>query len=299
MLSLGQRPQRTLREPSPVVAGTGLLTGADVRLRFRPADAGVGIVFVRTDLRPLVHLPARAAYVTGTARRTTIGRDPAHVALVEHVLAALHGMRIDNCYVEIDGPEPPGLDGSARGFVEAIVAAGIDHLDESCEVWTVARPITVRQNGASLTLYPAESAELRMTYLLDYGPGSPIDRQSVTLDVTPGSFRGEIAASRTFLLQHEAEAFRRAGIGAKTTPRDVLVFGPRGPIDNRLHSADEPARHKILDLIGDLALGGLDVRGHFVGYRSGHPLNVDMARALSRGERSALAGPCRRYRAAA
>src|SRR5437879_10254375 len=110
------RPQRTLRRPVEV-AGVGFLTGAGVRIRFVPAPPSTGVVFVRTDLSPHVSIAAHVSQVTGTARRTTLGRPPAEVSLVEHVLAALAGLRIDNCRVELDAPEPPGLDGSARGFV--------------------------------------------------------------------------------------------------------------------------------------------------------------------------------------
>jgi UDP-3-O-acyl N-acetylglucosamine deacetylase len=275
------RPQRTLARAAEV-EGVGFLTGARVRLRFVPAPADAGVAFVRTDLRPAVAIPARLDQVTGTQRRTTLGQPPAHVGLVEHVLAALAGLRIDNCHVELDAPEPPGLDGSARGFVEALRRAGTVVQPARRAAWAVEEPVVVAHGGATLALHPAEKNEFRISYLLDYGPRSPIGRQAHTQIVTPGQFAREVAPCRTFLLEEEAAELRRQGLGARTTAADLLVFGRHGPIDNRLRHANEPARHKVLDIIGDLALLGHDLRGHVVAYRSGHPLNVELVRALSR-----------------
>jgi UDP-3-O-[3-hydroxymyristoyl] N-acetylglucosamine deacetylase len=273
------RYQRTVAR-SVEVRGVGFLTGAEVRLRFQPAPPSTGVVFVRSDLSPPAHIPARLGLVTGTARRTTLGQPPAQVALVEHVLAALGGLRIDNCVVELNAPEPPGLDGSALGFVEALHTAGAVLQPERRAVWGVTAPLVVSQPGATLTLHPEPRDELRISYFLDYGLGCPIDRQTHTQTITPERFASELAAARTFLLEKEAQEFRRQGLGARTTTADLLVFGPRGPIDNRLRWADEPARHKILDVVGDLMLLGQDVRGHLVACRSGHPLNVALVRAL-------------------
>ncbi len=284
------RYQRTLARPAEVES-VGFLTGAAVRLRFVPAPPDSGVVFVRTDLRPRVHLPARIEQVTGTHRRTTLGRPPAQVGLVEHVLAALAGLRIDNCYVELDAPEPPGLDGSARRFVEALRRGGTALQPERRAVWSVERPVVVSHGGATLAIHPADGDELKVSYLLDYGPGSPIGRQAHTQLITPEWFADEAASCRTFILEAEAAELRRQGLGARTTAADLLVFGRRGPIDNRLRYANEPARHKVLDLVGDLALFGHDLRGHVVAYRSGHPLNVELVRVLSRKLESGCAVP--------
>ncbi len=273
------RSQRTLARPA-VVEGVGFLTGANVRLRFAPAPPNTGVVFVRTDLRPAAHIPARIDHVTGTRRRTTLGHAPAQVGLVEHVLAALAGTRVDNCHVELDAPEPPGLDGSARRFVEALREAGTVLQAGHRAVWAVDRPVVVGHDGATLAIHPDD--ELKISYLLDYGPFSPIARQAHTQVISPEGFAAEVASCRTFILEEEAAELRRQGLGARTTAADLLVFGPRGPIDNTLRYANEPARHKVLDLVGDLALFGHDLRGHVVAYRSGHPLNVELVRALSR-----------------
>jgi UDP-3-O-acyl N-acetylglucosamine deacetylase len=245
-----------------------------------PAAVGAGVVFTRTDLGGDVRIPARVDQVTGTQRRTTLGEARASVSMVEHVLAALAGLHIDNCLVEVDAPEPPGLDGSARGFVKALRQAGTRVQPGRRAVWAPAASIVVRQSGATLALHPGPVPELRISYLLDYGPLAPIARQIHTESVTPMSFANELSACRTFLLEEEAVEFRRQGLGARTDFTDLLVFGPRGPIHNKLRYGNEPARHKVLDLVGDLALLGQDVCGHVVAYRSGHPLNVELVRTL-------------------
>jgi UDP-3-O-acyl N-acetylglucosamine deacetylase len=284
----GYRWQRTIAEPIQV-HGVGFLTGAMVRLRFVPAPASTGVVFVRSDLRPPVHLPARVEYVTGTQRRTTLGRPPAQVELVEHVLAALAGLHIDNCFVELNAAEPPGLDGSSRRFVDALCQARPIIQPARREITSFDAPVIVARHGATLTLHPAATDELRISYLLDYGRHSPIGWQMHTLTLTPESFASDIAGCRTFLLESEASELRRQGFGARTTAADLLVFGKSGPIDNELRFANEPARHKILDIVGDLSLLGHDVRGHLVAYRSGHPLNVELVQCLSRGACAELA----------
>jgi UDP-3-O-acyl N-acetylglucosamine deacetylase len=279
VISYGERSQRTIARPAEV-CGTGFLTGARVRLRFLPAPPSCGVVFVRTDLRSRPEIPASVTLVTGTRRRTTLGDEPARVGLVEHVLAALAGLRVDNCLVELDAPEPPGLDGSARAFVDALLAAGLVRQAGRRPVWAVTDPVVLHAGGASLALRPTEGGELTLSYFLDYGPRSPIARQVHTEVLRPGGFCREIAPCRTFILESEAEELRRQGIGSRTTFADLLVFGPRGPVDNRLRFANEPARHKVLDLVGDLSLLGADLCGHVVAYRSGHEMNVELVRAL-------------------
>jgi UDP-3-O-acyl N-acetylglucosamine deacetylase len=273
------RYQRTIARPAEV-RGTGFLTGARVRLRFVPAPPCSGVVFVRTDLRPRAHIAAHITNVTGTRRRTTLGHAPADVGLVEHVLASLAGLRVDNCVVELDAPEPPGLDGSARGFVEALLAAGLKRQAAQRPVWCVEEPVVLAANGATLALHPTGGEGLTLSYFLDYGLTSPIGRQVHTQTLTPASFASQLAPCRTFILESEADELRRQGLGARTTAADLLVFGRRGPIDNTLRFANEPARHKVLDMVGDLSLLGVDLCGHVVAYRSGHPLNVELARVV-------------------
>jgi UDP-3-O-acyl N-acetylglucosamine deacetylase len=275
------RCQRTIAQPTEVV-GVGFLTGAMVRMRFAPAPPDSGVVFVRTDLRPRAVIPACLENVTGTQRRTTLGQAPAQVGLVEHVLAALAGLRIDNCQIELNAPEPPGMDGSSRHFVEALNSAGCVLQTARRPSCSVSSPIVVEHQGATLALHPPENDELQISYFLDYGLHSPIARQRHSEVITPQSFANEIAGCRTFLLESEALELRRQGLGVRTTTSDLVIFGEHGPIDNTLRYANEPARHKILDILGDLALLGHDICGHVVAYRSGHPLNVELGRALRR-----------------
>lgn len=280
MRKLCYRHQRTIATPVEI-RGLGFLTGANVQLCFRPAPPDTGIVFQRIDLKPEVQIPARVESVTGTHRRTTLGKAPAQVELVEHVLAALAGLRIDNCFVELNAPEPPGLDGSSQRFVEALRDAGAVLQPARRTIWAVDTPIVLSHQGATLAVYPSDEDELKISYVLDYGLHSPIGRQVHTQRITPEHFSHEIADCRTFLLETEAVELRRQGLGKRTTPSDLLVFGHAGPIENRVRHANEPARHKVLDLVGDLSLFGHDLRGHLVAYRSGHPLNVELVRALN------------------
>lgn len=276
---IGYRHQRTLAVPAEI-EGVGFVTGARVRVRFLPAAPHSGLVFRRTDQPAAPPVPARADLVTGTARRTTLGPPEHGVTLVEHLLATLAGLRIDNCEIELNGPEPPGLDGSSAGYVAALSAAGATTQFARRSVWAVSESVVVSSGGATIALHPATDTALRASYLLDYGTIQPIHRQTFTVDVTPGEFVREVAGCRTFVTVSEAEALRKQGVGKHLTPADLIVFGERGPIGNRLRFADEPARHKVLDMIGDLALCGFDLAGHVVAYRSGHALNVELARTL-------------------
>jgi UDP-3-O-acyl N-acetylglucosamine deacetylase len=279
MRRVSDRLQQTIRHPVEV-EGIGFLTGAEVRLRFLPAPPDTGIVFVRTDLDPPQSIPARVERVTGTARRTTLGHLPAQVSLVEHVVAALAGLHIDNCRVELNAPEPPGLDGSSLAFVRALVRADAEVQDAPRGVWRVDHPIILRQGGATIAFHPPRRPGLTVTYFLDYGHDVSLRPHCRTQPVTPQTFLNDIAGCRTFLLEREAYELRKQGLGSRTTAADLLVFGSHGPIDNTLRFEDEPARHKILDIVGDLGLLGADLHGHVVAYRSGHPLNIELARTL-------------------
>jgi UDP-3-O-[3-hydroxymyristoyl] N-acetylglucosamine deacetylase/3-hydroxyacyl-[acyl-carrier-protein] dehydratase len=273
------RPERTLARTTEV-RGVGFFHGSDVNLRFHPADAGTGIIFARSDLpgRPVV--PAHIDKVIPSQRRTTIRQGAATVEMIEHVMAALAGLWIDNCVVEIDARECPGCDGSSRAFVEALDHAGIIEQNRTRQALVLERPVSVREGDAILAALPGAPGRLTLSYHLDYGREAPINVQSLCLELTPDTFRDELAASRTFVLEAEANALRAAGIGLRTTPADLLIFGRDGIIGNALRYPDECVRHKILDMVGDLALLGIDLHGFVVAHRSGHQTNAALARKL-------------------
>jgi UDP-3-O-[3-hydroxymyristoyl] N-acetylglucosamine deacetylase/3-hydroxyacyl-[acyl-carrier-protein] dehydratase len=274
-----RRPQRTIARETEL-RGVGFLFGSDVTMRFRPAGADHGVVFVRADLPQRPSVRAHIRNVIPRQRRTTIQEGAATVEMIEHVMAALAGLRIDNCSIEIDAPEVPGCDGSSRAFVEALGRAGAVELDRERPTLVIDRPVAVREGPAVLAAHPGTGAGLLLGYHLDYGRSSPIGAQSLFVDVSPETFRDELSTSRTFLLEAEAEALRAAGIGARTTPSDLLIFGPEGVIGNTLRYPDECVRHKILDMVGDLALLEHDIHGHVVAHRSGHQLNAALVRTL-------------------
>ncbi len=279
------RAQRTI-ERSKNVTGVGFLSGADIRMRFLPAPPDHGIAFQRIDLPGTNPIPARIENVIPQSRRTIIEQDGVRVELIEHVMAALAGLRIDNCLVQLNAYEPPGCDGSSRLFADTLLDAGVVEQDQPRRVLQLAAPVTVTdpRSGAQIQARPVKQPVLAITYQLDYGPRSPIVPQTLTVEITPKSFLFELSFARTFVLEQEAEALRKAGYGTRTTARDLLVFGDNGVIDNELRVADECVRHKILDCLGDFALIGCDLFGHFSAQRSGHVLNQDVVREIARAQ---------------
>lgn len=272
--------QRTLVQ-EVTVSGIGFIWGSDVTLRFLPADPDSGVTFVRTDLPGQPQVPAQVQWVARRQRRTTLQTSEANVEMVEHVLAALAGLWIDNCTIEIDAPETPGCDGSSVRFVEALLAAGIAEQPALRPVVELERPYWVRDGEAYLVVCPSNGRDLAVGYNLDYGAKSVIGRQSFFAHIEPDLFTEELAPARTFLLKEEADALRAQGLGSRTSARDLLIFGPEGPIENYLRFPNEPVRHKILDIVGDLSLIGSKLVGHVLAYKSGHRLNVELARRLA------------------
>ena len=210
--------------------------------------------------------------------------------MTEHVLAALAGMRVDNCIVQIDAPECPGCDGSSRAFVEAFEQAGMVEQDRMRQVLELESSVVIRDGDAALAANPGATGALTLAYHLDYGPDAPIQAHSYCVGLSPEIFKQELASSRTFVTETEADALRAAGIGLRTTAADLLIFGRQGPIGNSLRFPDECARHKVLDLLGDLALLGFDLEGLVVAHRSGHQTNHALARRLMELTTSGAAG---------
>lgn len=278
-LTISLRQQRTISRPA-IVEGFGYWSGRDVRIEFRPAPADTGIVFVRSDLDPPRRIPASVCHRTEIPRRTSLYHADTSVEMVEHIMAALAGLRIDNGEVWVDSPEMPGCDGSSLPFVLELESAGIVEQPALRSYLAVSKRICVGDRRSWVEARPTETSGLTIQCFIDYGPTGPIGRQAFRLHVTPDSFREELSAARTYLLQEEAQWLRSQGLGARVTCRDLLVFDSDGPIDNVLRFDDECVRHKTLDAVGDLALAGCDLIGHVTAYCSGHRLNAELVKAL-------------------
>ncbi len=273
------RNQRTIAKPA-AVEGFGYWSGRDVRVEFFPAAVNTGIVFVRDDLPGRPRIEATTAHRTETPLRTTLRSGEAGVDMIEHIMAALAGIRVDNCELWVDQQEMPGCDGSSLPFVEALDAAGIVEQNATRTQCFIHRVMRFGTHESWIEARPYGSGETLLSYVLDYGADGPIGRQTLETVLSPDTFREQLASSRTFLLKEEADALQSQGLGQRATCRDLLVFGPDGPIDNRLRFADECVRHKVVDMVGDLALAGCDLIGRFVAYRSGHRLNAELVRAI-------------------
>lgn len=263
--------------------GRGLFTGESVKMRARPGAEHTGIWFIRTDQSPPVRIRAQVGNVAKRARRTSLRNGSAAVETVEHCLSACAGLGIDNLQIELNGVELPACDGSCLPFVERFREAGICEQEAIREAHVVTEMTRAVDGDSELVVLPPldpKAESLEITYDLDYGPESPIGRQSYRVVVTPEDFVRNIAPARTFVLEEEAEALRAAGLGCHLSYQDVLVLGKDGPIDNTLRFPDECVRHKILDLIGDLMLLGRFIVGRIQARKSGHALNHALVRVL-------------------
>ena len=270
--------RRTLKAPIGCV-GTGLHSGHRAALTLRPAEAGRGIVFRRTDLG--IEIPALFDRVTDTRLCTAIGEGEARIGTIEHVMAALAGTGIDDAIVEVDGPEVPIMDGSAAPFVFLIDCAGIATTAAPRTVVEVLKPIRVEDpTGAFAELRPAQEAAFDIDLEIDF-PNTAIGRQALGLRLTPRAFREALADARTFTLAEDVARLRSVGLAqGGSLANAVVVDGPMILNPGGLRRPDEFVRHKILDVVGDLALAGTPLRGRFLGSRSGHALNNRLLRAL-------------------
>lgn len=274
-----QRSQQTLAN-STHLCGFGYWSGQDVRLEFRPAKPGSGIVFVRRDLDAEARIPATIDYRVEANRRTNLQHGEARVEMVEHILSALAGLQIDNCEIWVDAPEMPGCDGSCRQIAHALRQAGVQFQARPRKALTVQEIVRVGSDEAWVEARPTDVQGMQIEYELDYGSDHILGRSTFAGHVTRDLFLDELAPARTFILEQEAEWLRSQGQGLRVTPQDLLVFGPQGVINNTLRFSDECVRHKALDMIGDLALSGCDLHGSFHAYRSGHKLNAQLVQAL-------------------
>lgn len=274
--------QTTLRD-AVAFEGAGLHTGAAARVRLLPAPAGHGLRFRLNDA---VEFPARADYVVETVRATVLGVGKHRVSTVEHVLSALLGCGIDNALIAVDGPEIPVADGSAKVFTDAFEAVGLVTLHETRVRWIPTEPRVFRDGEKLLVVAPASSFRVRMT--VDYP--APVGTQYVEAEITPEAYRQEIAPNRTIGFLHEVEGLLKRGLARGGTLENAAVFGPDGPLAP-LRSPTEPARHKILDLVGDFALLGAYPQCEVIAVKSGHKLHCTAVRELlpqAGGESSAV-----------
>jgi UDP-3-O-acyl N-acetylglucosamine deacetylase len=283
--------QRTIREPI-AIEGTGLQTGARTALTLKPSPPSTGINFIRVDLpnKPLVSVRSLDFGNQGSAsalrasadrpsfeRRTTLGAGPLQVQTTEHLMAALSGLSIDNIIAEVDAAELPGLDGSAEGFVEAIKKCGIAEQDAPREFLELREAVWCGGKDNFIAVFPDDN--FRVSYTMSYKePG--LGTQFFGIVVNEKSFENEIARARTFCLEEEALRLLKMGLGKGADYENTLVMGKSGPVKNTLRFPDEPVRHKILDLIGDLYLIGMPLKAHVVAIKSGHALNLELVKKL-------------------
>lgn len=269
--------QQTLRSPV-TLAGVGLHGGEKVRARLLPADVDAGVVFRRLDLAAAVEIPGRSAFVVDTALATVLGVHGHRISTVEHCLAALAGMGVDNAIVEVDGPEVPILDGSALPYVEAIGRVGLRRQRGRRRAIRVEKPLRVERGDKFSILRPSD--RLKITYSIDFDGGFP-GRQHFYTDVTPEIFASDLAKARTFGFLEEVELLRSLGKARGGSLENAVVLD-RGRVLNPegLRVPDEFVRHKVLDAVGDLALAGMPVLGHLIVHKGGHSLHDALVRQL-------------------
>jgi UDP-3-O-[3-hydroxymyristoyl] N-acetylglucosamine deacetylase len=282
----GRSFQHTLGQPISAV-GIGLHSGRKIRISLLPAPIGHGIVFQRTDLPEAAPIPARYDYVLDTRLNTTVG-DAANpdnrVATVEHLMAALRGCDIDNALVLVDGPEIPAFDGSAQDFVFLIDCAGQQPQTAARRIVEVIRPVRVEQGESFMELLPNPApglgAALDFSLSIDF-PVQAIGRQTLSLELTPTSFRNELSRSRTFTFKTEIDALHQMGLAlGGSLDNAIVVDGSTVLNPAGLRSADEFIRHKMMDAVGDLAMFNGALRARVRGHRPGHALNNLLLRRL-------------------
>lgn len=278
--------QRTIKT-QVCLTGVGVHTGNKTRLVFTPAPPDTGVKFVRTDLPGSPEVLALARNVSDVRRGTTIAHDGAEVHTVEHVLAAIRGCGLDNVVVELDANEPPVGDGSAFAYVRMIRSAGLEEQDAPRRELVLQEPVWVAKDNAAIAVIPAP--QFRISYTMDFKHPT-LPAQFVSFLLTEETFEREIAPGRTFCFYHEIEYLVSQGLIKGGSLENAVVIGD-GVIysKERLRFPDEFARHKVLDIIGDLCLVGKHLRAHVIAMRSGHELNVEVARKLAAiAERSAV-----------
>ena len=261
--------------------GPGLFSGEDATLTIAPALADAGITFVREQDGKVAHIQALVANVMKRPRRTCLKNGTLFVETIEHCMAALAGLGIDNAIVKVSGGtagEVPGGDGSSEQFVRIIQEAGLIEQDSPLSPLIIKKPIQVTDKDATIAALPGPTDRLEIIY--DFEAPAPIGRQVFAFHLGDDDFVKQLAPARTFVFEQEVQELRNRGFGKHLSPKDFLVISPTGPIENEFRFADECARHKVLDLIGDLFLLGRRLRGRIVAHKSGHSLNHQLVRRL-------------------
>ncbi len=261
--------------------GNGIHTNADARLAITPADAGAGIVLrmAGTDWPPLTASIEHAKAEQCDRRTVLRGPDGQYFQQVEHVMAALFACGVTDAVLEQAGPEPPFLDGGAKEFMDGLLRVGTRDLNEEIEPLVVTRPVSVTDSDAELVATPHDG--LRLSCFVEF-PGTVVGSMGISVEITPESFLSEAAPARTFALERDLEALRQAGLAKGGSLKNAVVFSETGYLNETLFFDDEVVRHKIIDLLGDLALIGRPLRGHFWAWRAGHRSHVRFAEALAK-----------------
>ena len=273
--------RRTLARPA-VLEGMGLHLGVRCRVTFQPATRKQGIVFRRTDRpnEPLIR--AHVSEVSGSERRTQLGKGDYAIHTVEHLLAAVGGLNIDDVTIDMDGPEPPILDGSAAPFVEALSEAGLATIDGEPEFLELSEPVHIIDGASVYEAYPSEHFELDVT--IEF-PHPLIGKQSRRFTITEESFISELARARTFGFVHEVDALREKGLIRGASLENAVVLGDDDVLSGDLRWADEFVRHKAMDCIGDLALAGARIRARIVAMKPSHRGTVTLVREMVKAGR--------------
>jgi len=269
--------QRTLRIPLQF-DGIGLHTGYEVHLELVPAPVNTGIVFRRTDLRNF-EIEATRAHLARVSYATTLMKKGVMISTVEHLLSALYGMGIDNLYIDLNSMEVPIMDGSARVFIEAIAAAGLQEQDDLREYLVIQEPIEVCHENKVAGVYPASIP--KATYIINFEHGA-IGHQKIEVDLTPESYCREIGPARTFGFISDVEYLRKCGLIRGGSLDNAVVLDDSGIVNCELRYRDEFVRHKMLDMLGDISLIGHPIVGHLYADRAGHAIHAALADRIVR-----------------
>jgi UDP-3-O-[3-hydroxymyristoyl] N-acetylglucosamine deacetylase len=271
--------QRTLKQIARTV-GIGLHSGTKVRIELRPAAADTGVIFRRIDIDPPVDIPLTPEAVVDTRMATTIGRGEVRVATVEHLMSALAGLGIDNCYVDVDAAEIPIMDGSAASFVFLIQAAGISELNAPKRFARITKPVEYRDGDAWARLEPYFGFKLKFSIAFNH-PAIDATEQIVEVDLAQDSYIKQVARARTFGFVNDVEMLRKAGLAIGGSFENAIVMDEYRVLNaDGLRAGDEIAKHKMLDAIGDLAVLGYPLIGSYVAHKSGHAINNKLLRTL-------------------